>query len=477
MRLRFPSGFSKTLGFRLTLWYAAIFIASSVILFAVSYMFLHVSVRDNRREVESKLKKYVTLYERGGIAALRQAADDPRNSFFVRIVGPGNKTVFLSNPALWEKFDVQPRQDQPAEGQWQYFPAKSKTDADVLELTSVDLRGGFVVQVGKDIEDRQEILEDFRETTLAVMIPIILIGLAGGAILAARATRPIRRLIETTQSIVDTGRMDARVPMGKSDDELDQLVGLFNRMLGRIEGLIKGMRGALDNVAHDLRTPITRLRGIAEMALRSDGQRPQDCREVLADCLEESERVATLLNTLMDISEAETGTMNLRLEPLDVSSLIEEIVELYDHVAEDKEITVSVDCPNDITMIADLNRMRQVFANLLDNAIKYSGPKTSVAIDADERNGQIVIRVRDHGSGIPPGEISKIWDRLHRGDASRSQPGLGLGLSLVQAVVRAHQGRVGVQSQPGVGSAFTLYLPSASLPAQRISPAPNLSEM
>ncbi len=109
--------------------------------------------------------------------------------------------------------------------------------------------------------------------------------------------------------------------------------------------------------------------------------------------------------------------------------------------------------------------MRQVLANLLDNAVKYSGPKASVAIDAHEQDGQIVIRVADNGSGIPAAEISKIWDRLHRGDASRSQPGLGLGLSLVEAVVRAHRGRVGVQSEPGVGSAFTLYLPSSPLPA------------
>jgi signal transduction histidine kinase len=462
MRLKLPSRVRKTLAFRLALWYSAIFIVSSVILFIVSYLFLSASVRDNQKDVQSKLRKYLSLAQRGGIPAVERAAGDRRNTFFVRIVDLGNQTVFLSNPQLWEKFDVKPLHDQPAQGQWQYFPAKS--DADVLELTSADLPDGYVLQVGKDIEDRMEILEDFRETTVAVMIPIILIGLAGGAILAFRAMRPIRNLLHTTQSIVDTGRMDARVPTRQSGDELDELVSLFNRMLERIEGLIKGMREALDNVAHDLRTPMTRLRGIAEMALRSDSSRQNEQKEALADCLEESDRVLTLLNSLMDISAAETGTMKLDLAALNVSGLIEEIVDLYEHVAEEKNVAVSFNCPKNVCITADQNRMRQVLANLLDNALKYTDPKGSVLIDAYEQDGQIVIRVRDDGAGISPAEISKIWDRLHRGDASRSQPGLGLGLSLVAAVVQAHQGRIGVQSEPGSGSVFTLYLPRTPAP-------------
>jgi signal transduction histidine kinase len=462
MRFRSLSRVRNTLGFRLTLWYSAIFIVSSVILFVVAYIFLTASVRDNQKDVQSKLRKYLSLAQRGGIPAVERAAGDQRNTFFVRIVDPGNQTVFLSNPQLWEKFDVKPLHDQPAQGQWQYFPAKS--DADVLELTSADLPDGYVLQVGKDIEDRMEILEDFRETIVGVMLPMILIGLAGGAVLAFRATRPIRNLIHTAQSVVDTGRMDARVPLGRSGDELDELVKLFNKMLERIESLIKGMREALDNVAHDLRTPMTRLRGVAEMALRSDASRQLDQKEALADCLEESDRVLTLLNTLMDISEAETGTMKLDLVVLNVSDMIEEIVELYEHVAEDKDIAVSFDCPKNICITADRNRMRQVLANLLDNAVKYTDHEGSVAIDAYEQESQIAIRVRDNGAGIPAAEMSEIWDRLHRGDASRSQPGLGLGLSLVAAVVQAHRGRIGVQSELGGGSVFTLYLPSTPAP-------------
>ena len=462
MRSKFPDRLRKTFAFRLTLWYSAIFIVSSVMLFIVSYLFLSASVRDNQKVIQSKLKKYVSLAQKGGVPAVARAASDWRNKFFVRIVAPGNRTVFLSRPQIWEKFDLKAVQDRPVESGWQYFPAK--TDADVLEVTSANLPNGYVLQIGNDIEDRKEILQDFRETIAAVMIPMILIGLAGGAVLAFRARRPIRNLVHTMQSVVDTGRTDARVPTGRSGDELDELVKLFNRMLERIESLIKGMREALDNVAHDLRTPMTRLRGIAEMALRSDSSRQHDQKEALADCLEESERVLTLLNTLMDISEAETGTMKLDLATLNVSDLIEEIVELYEHVAENKNITVSFNCANDICITADRNRMRQVLANLLDNAVKYTDHEGSVAIDAYEQRGQIVIRVRDNGAGIPPEEISEIWDRLHRGDASRSQPGLGLGLSLVAAVVRAHNGRIGVQSEPGGGSVFTLYLPSTPAP-------------
>ncbi len=467
MRLKLLSHVRKTLAFRLTLWYSAIFILSSMILFTVSYLFLSSLVRDNRKVIQSKLMEYLSLAREGGFQAIENAAGDAqharrRNTFFVRVIGRDNRTVFLSTPQLWERFDAKPLEDRPVAGEWWYFPAKR--GGDVLEVTFAYLPNGDLLEVGKDIEDRDEILEQLRQTIVGVMIPMILIGLAGGAILAHRALRPIRNLVHTMQSVVDTGRMDARVPIGRSGDELDELVHLFNRMLERIETLINGMREALDNVAHDLRTPMTRLRGIAEMALRSDSSRQHEQKEALADCLEESDRVITLLNTLMDISEAETGTMKLDLATINISDLIEEIVELYEHVAEDKHIAVSFSCPKNIWVSADRNRMRQVLANLLDNALKYTNDEGTVAIDAYEQDSQIVIRVRDNGAGIPPAEISKIWDRLHRGDTSRSQPGLGLGLSLVSAVVQAHGGRIGVQSEPGGGSVFTLYLPSIPTP-------------
>ena len=346
MPLKLLNRASKKLGVRLTLWYSTIFILSSVILFIVSYVFLSTHIQDNREDVELKLKDYLSLAEEGGIPAVQKEIEDgreasPNTHFFVRILDSEHKIVFSSNPQLWERFDLRPLQDRPIEGEWQYFPAKH--GGDVLEITFGYLPDGHLLEVGKNLEDRKEILEHFRNTLAGIMIPMILISLAGGAFLAFRALRPIRNLIHTTQSIIDTGRMNARVPIRKTGDELDELSGLFNRMLERIEGLIKGMREALDNVAHDLRTPMTRLRNIAETSLQSAPGRER-YEETLADCLEESDRVLTLLNTLMDISEAETGTMKLSLVPVNISNLIEDTVGLYEYVAEDKNITISVNC-------------------------------------------------------------------------------------------------------------------------------------
>jgi signal transduction histidine kinase len=461
MPLKFPKHFQGTLAFRLTFWYSAIFILSFLTLSVLSYLFVFSSIRDNRPAIKAELAKYVSLTERDGIEAIEtashvQANPSRRNSFFVRVVDPDDTTLFLSNPWLWEQFDTTRPQDQLLEGQWHYYT--SRRDGDLLEVASARLRDKKLLQVGKSIQDRGDVIEHFRDTLLATIIPMVLVGLAGGALLAHRALRPIHDLSVVARSIVDTGRFDTRVPAKDSGDELNELVTLFNQMLEKIEVLIQGMKDALDNVAHDLRTPVTRLRGVAESALRSEGN-DDVRREALADCLEESERVMTMLDTLMDVSEAETGTLKLALENINVAAVIEEVAELYGYVAEEKNIKLCINAPNDLYLRGDRARLRQVLANLVDNAIKYTPSGGRIDIGASTKGQEAILTVKDSGIGIPAAELPRIWDRLYRGDKSRSQRGLGLGLSLVKAVVQAHHGQVEAFANPSGGSVFSVYLP------------------
>jgi signal transduction histidine kinase len=166
-----------------------------------------------------------------------------------------------------------------------------------------------------------------------------------------------------------------------------------------------------------------------------------------------------MLNTLMDISEAETGAMKLNLEKVSLSNIVAEIVDLYGYIAEEKNIAIHTFFPEELHLTGDRNRLQQALSNLLDNALKYTHDGGRIDIEAFERGDNILITMKDTGIGIPREELPKIWDRLYRVDNSRSTRGLGLGLSLVKAVVEAHKGHIEVTSEPLSGSIFSIYLP------------------
>ncbi len=463
-----------TLGFRLALWYAAIFVVSSLALTGLTYVLVAASLRQYDREIiGTALVQYARAYQIGGVAALqeeiqRTQATAAPGPLLVRTVGARQAVTFLSRPDQWRDFDLSRLQVPSPDGEQTWSTLDTGQDGFELEVASVRLRDGTLFQVGMSTERRAELLQRFRSVLLINVLSLIFVGLAGGTVLTSSALQPLRRLADTVRSILRTGRTDVRVPAQNTGDTLDELSSLVNAMLDRIDAVLAGMRGALDNVAHDLRTPMTRLRGIAETALSSSD--PTLLREALADCLEESDRVIEMLNTLMNISEAETGTMALGREPIDLRDLIRQSVELYEDLAEERGVEIRTTVPSELVVEVDRNRMRQVLANLLDNAVKYTPAGGVVQIAARREDGDAVVTISDTGVGIPADELPRIWDRLYRGDKSRSTRGLGLGLSLVKAIVTAHGGRVDVQSRPGAGSTFELRLPPEV-------PRPNLSRM
>jgi signal transduction histidine kinase len=435
---RTPRRRPRSLAIRLTAWYVAVVLGSLLALMLLAVTTVNDAVQAGTTVLlESRIERHVDMIETGGLARYRDAVtragplDD--EDLPVRIRDTAGRTVFSHGDLAGARF------------------------------TAVRTIGVLRLEIGTSGVAWSVIVDHLRFGALAVTLAAIVLSVAGGYHLTRRMLRPVRDLEAVASDVIRSGDLSKRVPVRGDRDEFDRVSMLFNEMLERNEEVVRAMREALDNVAHDLRTPLTRIRGTAEVALRTDDATA--AREALAVCIDEADHVLVMLRSLMDISEAQAGLMHLDRADVRLDQLAHDAVELYAHVAEDAGVTLELVSRGPVTVHGDPVRLRQAIANLIDNAIKYTPRGGHVTVTVSEAGDQAIVEVRDTGEGIAAAMIPQIWDRLFRADPSRSKRGLGLGLSLVRAIVEAHGGRVRVDSQPGSGSVFTVALPRVRTPA------------
>jgi signal transduction histidine kinase len=380
-----------------------------------------------------------------------------QHPFFVRVADTKNKTLGTYFPSPWSEFttNVLAEPEMLSEDEWIRLNAISGDF--YLDIATTRLTDGNWMQVGISSETRDKILHRLQSTFYVVLGIMMTLGFIGGWVLAKYALHPIHNLINSIKAVAK-GKMDTRVLVSGNGDELDELAIQYNKMLDKIEKLIKAMKNSLDNVAHDIRTPITRLRINAEKALQDYEHTTAKSTELLS-CIEETDRINVMLNTLLNISEVESGIMHIDLKYTNIVSLVENVVDAYQFVADEKHIKLNIVGDNLLKFWLDPNRISQALANLLDNAIKYTpnDGQVSIAVSLDEPN--LTLLIQDNGIGILDEDQERIWDRLYRGTQRGNQRGLGLGLSLAKAIIKAHDGTIEVYSEPGMGSAFKIQIP------------------
>lgn len=461
----------RSIAVRLSLWFAVLFAVGFTAIFAFLYVLLGRQLEQRESEaLVQRLNQYAGIYETWGLRGLQQRiADDSSlpavRSLLIGVVAPGGEFAPLNIPPDWIERDAQRVFVPDGWGGMteQHIPPVIRQPVDQRrDFVRVGrmLPDGLALVVGRHSDNRQQLLEPLRRTFLWVGGAVVAVGFFVGMLAARRATRPLQNVVETARRIITTGNLDARVPVPDRTDDVAELVHHFNTVLDKNAALLRAMREALDNVAHDLRTPLTSLRGTAELALTQPGNEAA-ARDALADCVERADEVLRLLRALMEISEAEAGMLRLEKSPCDLGSLAQSAVELYADVAESRKISLLIETPQPTPVLADPVRLRQAIANLVDNAIKYNPDGGQVRLRTFRDGPDAVVEVRDTGPGVPPDEQSRIWERLYRGDQSRSQSGLGLGLSLVRAIVEAHGGQATVRNAPDGGAIFEIRLPSA----------------
>jgi signal transduction histidine kinase len=350
---------------------------------------------------------------------------------------------------------------------WSETVYRRLDDTDTTEhhalVRILQLPGGFRLLVGRDLEERERIRDIVIAAGRWSIAVVVVLGLGGGFFVTRRVLKRVDAMTGTTQTIMQ-GDLSGRLPIAGTNDELDRLAGNLNAMLDRIEALMRGLKEVSDNIAHDLKTPLTRMRNRCEEALRTAEDESQ-YRAALQNAIEESDGLIRTFNALLLIARAESGQARDGMSEFDAAEIARGIGELYEPLADEKGLVLKVDAPAATPVRGNRELVSQALANLVDNAIKYAAPngapingaQSEIVVKAIGEGDRILFTVSDPGPGIPEADRSRVVDRFVRLEQSRSMPGSGLGLSLAQAVAHLHGGELRLEdNHPGLRSVIAL---------------------
>lgn len=458
----------RTTAFRLSLIYAVLFAAAAGI--AIGYLYWQTNIlfaRQLNSTIEAEIKGLAEQYSSGGLEALARVVAE-------RSQAPGNNLYLLTNAAgrriagnlgsvSKELLDTQGRV------QFAYRVQAGGSAEPHLAIAQVfRLAGGARLIVGRDVAERRVLENAVGSAFLWSVGLMALVGIGGGMLLSRVLLRRIDAVTTTSQAIMK-GELTERIPLAGTGDEFDRLASSLNAMLDRIEQLMAGLREVSDNIAHDLKTPLTRLRNRVETALREPAS-VVNYREALTSTIEEADELIKTFNALLSIARLEAGALSDRFEVFDLTSAVGDVVELYEPVAETQGMSLRLAAPpQPVKVRGNRQLVAQAVANMIDNALKYARPgsekgqagtsssATAIDVTVNALQGKAEIIVADHGPGIPAGERERVFRRFVRLETSRSRPGSGLGLSLVAAVAQLHEGQVRLEdNEPGLRVVLSL---------------------
>jgi heavy metal sensor kinase len=468
--------FSKTinklrhsLALRLTVWYAGIFVVFSIIAFILAYFSVAAVLQvQTDEDLEEDISEFAAFMRLGGIERVRkeillETQGKEAQQVFFRMWAIDGSLLATSDLSSWAGLTESTKNLAQVRSTHKPLLVTFKLEQYEYDVRSITAFIGpdTILQIGESLEDNEDLMAVLLQGFLVLLAVVVLFGGPIGWFMAKRALRGVQEITNAASAITD-GALDQRVSVRSQGDELDRLAHTFNTMLDRIQSLIVGMREMTDNLAHDLRSPLGRMRAAAEIALTHNGSN-LDVETIAATTTEECDRLLEMINTTLDIAEAESGAAKLKLVDIDLVELINDALELFQSVAEDKAIILNADLPKQCGIRGDRQRLQRVVASLLDNALKYTAEGGRVTLELINEKGQIKLSIKDTGIGMSADETTRIFERFYRCDQSRSQHGNGLGLNLALAFVHAHSGDISVESAPKQGSNFTVTLPYAQV--------------